>query len=59
MISSISASAPFFSFLSLLMRAPARVFEGRCAMFEPLAGLIVAALLGIYLVYTLLHPEKF
>jgi len=28
-------------------------------MFEPLAGLIVALLLGIYLVYTLLNPEKF
>jgi K+-transporting ATPase KdpF subunit len=41
------------------MRAPPRVFERRCAMLEPLAGLIVAALLGIYLVYTLLHPEKF
>jgi len=28
-------------------------------MFEPLVGLIVAMLLGTYLVYTLLHPEKF
>ena len=59
MISFTSASAPFFSFLSPLMRAPARAFERRCAMFEPLVGLIVAMLLGTYLVYTLLHPEKF
>jgi K+-transporting ATPase KdpF subunit len=29
------------------------------AMSEPLIGLIVAALLGVYLVYTLLRPEKF
>jgi potassium-transporting ATPase potassium-binding subunit len=28
-------------------------------MLEPLIGLGVAILLGIYLVYTLLHPEKF
>jgi K+-transporting ATPase KdpF subunit len=28
-------------------------------MLEPLIGLGVAVLLGIYLVYTLLHPEKF
>jgi len=28
-------------------------------MFEPLFGLIVAVLLGGYLVYTLLRPEKF
>jgi K+-transporting ATPase KdpF subunit len=41
------------------MRARARVFERRGAMFEPLVGLTVAALLGVYLVYTLLHPEKF
>jgi len=27
-------------------------------MLEPLIGLGVAVLLGIYLVYTLLHPEK-
>jgi K+-transporting ATPase KdpF subunit len=29
------------------------------AMLEPLIGLGVAILLGIYLVYTPLHPEKF
>ncbi|MBO0734280.1 MAG: K(+)-transporting ATPase subunit F [Methylocapsa sp.] len=28
-------------------------------MVEPLIGLMAAILLGIYLVYTLLHPEKF
>ncbi|WP_371212327.1 MULTISPECIES: K(+)-transporting ATPase subunit F [Methylosinus] len=28
-------------------------------MFEPIVGLGVAVLLGAYLVYTLLHPEKF
>ncbi|WP_084570557.1 K(+)-transporting ATPase subunit F [Methylosinus sp. PW1] len=28
-------------------------------MLEPIIGLGVAVLLGAYLVYTLLHPEKF
>jgi len=28
-------------------------------MIEPALGLAVALLLGLYLVYTLLHPEKF
>jgi len=28
-------------------------------MLEPVIGLIVAILLGAYLAYTLLHPEKF
>jgi len=28
-------------------------------MFEPLLGLIVAVLLGIYLVFALLNPERF
>ncbi|MBM3563975.1 MAG: K(+)-transporting ATPase subunit F [Alphaproteobacteria bacterium] len=28
-------------------------------MSEPVIGLIIAVLLGAYLVYTLLHPEKF
>ncbi|WP_374306314.1 K(+)-transporting ATPase subunit F [Methylocella sp.] len=28
-------------------------------MAEPIFGLIVAVCLGVYLVYTLLHPEKF
>jgi len=29
------------------------------AMAEPILGLVVAVCLGAYLVYTLLHPEKF
>jgi len=28
-------------------------------MAEPILGLVVAVCLGAYLVYTLLHPEKF
>jgi len=28
-------------------------------MIEPIAGLVVALCLGFYLLYTLLHPEKF
>jgi K+-transporting ATPase KdpF subunit len=28
-------------------------------MFEPVLGLIVAVLLGIYLVFALLNPERF
>ncbi|HEY8163247.1 MAG: K(+)-transporting ATPase subunit F [Methylocystis sp.] len=28
-------------------------------MYEPVIGLCVALLLGAYLVYSLLHPEKF
>ncbi|WP_281806347.1 K(+)-transporting ATPase subunit F [Methylocystis echinoides] len=28
-------------------------------MYEPIIGLCVALLLGCYLVYSLLHPEKF
>ena len=35
------------------------VFDRSRPMLEPLVGLIVAALLGVYLVYTLLHPEDF
>ncbi len=41
------------------MRAFAGVFRGECAMYEPIIGLGVAILLGGYLIYTLLHPEKF
>jgi K+-transporting ATPase KdpF subunit len=29
------------------------------AMIEPIIGLIVGLSLGIYLLYTLIHPEKF
>jgi len=28
-------------------------------MLEPLVGLAVAVLLGVFLLYTLLHPEDF
>ncbi|MCW6510848.1 K(+)-transporting ATPase subunit F [Hyphomicrobiales bacterium BP6-180914] len=28
-------------------------------MLEPIAGLLVAAALGFYLLYTLIHPERF
>ncbi|RFB80638.1 K(+)-transporting ATPase subunit F [Methylovirgula sp. 4M-Z18] len=28
-------------------------------MFDPILGLVVAAGLGLYLVYTLIRPEKF
>ncbi|HXZ18139.1 MAG TPA: K(+)-transporting ATPase subunit F [Roseiarcus sp.] len=28
-------------------------------MIEPIIGLAVAALLGVYLLYTLIRPEKF
>ena len=28
-------------------------------MIEPIVGLVVAIGLGFYLLYTLLHPEKF
>jgi len=33
--------------------------KGERIMLEPIIGLGVALLLGAYLVYTLLHPEKF
>jgi K+-transporting ATPase KdpF subunit len=29
------------------------------SMSEPIIGLVVAVGLGLYLLYTLLHPEKF
>jgi len=28
-------------------------------MYDPIIGLAIALLLGAYLVYSLLHPEKF
>ncbi|HME86601.1 MAG TPA: K(+)-transporting ATPase subunit F [Roseiarcus sp.] len=28
-------------------------------MSEPIIGLVVAVLLGLYLLYTLIHPERF
>jgi K+-transporting ATPase KdpF subunit len=36
-----------------------RPTAGRIEMIEPLIGLVVAALLGVYLLYTLIYPEKF
>ncbi len=41
------------------MRGPAHAFERERSMYEPIIGLCVAFVLGVYLVYTLLHPEKF
>ncbi|MBU6529124.1 K(+)-transporting ATPase subunit F (plasmid) [Methylocystis sp. MJC1] len=41
------------------MRARAAVFRRSGGMSEPAIGLIVAVLLGVYLAYTLLRPEKF
>ena len=40
------------------MPAPYSAFRG-AVMSEPLIGLVVAVCLGVYLLYTLLHPEKF
>jgi K+-transporting ATPase KdpF subunit len=52
--------SPFSYFWrSAPMRAPAHVFERERFMYEPIIGLCVAMALGVYLVYTLLHPEKF
>lgn len=41
------------------MRSPCASFEGAQAMSEPILGLVVAVGLGLYLLYTLIHPEKF
>jgi K+-transporting ATPase KdpF subunit len=40
------------------MPARSTGFEGTI-MLEPLFGLFVALALGVYLVVTLLHPERF
>lgn len=37
---------------------PATGCEG-ARMFEPVIGLVVGALLAVYLVYTLIRPERF
>ncbi len=42
---------------SLRQSPDAGLTEAR--MFEPILGLIVAVLLGIYLVFALLNPERF
>jgi K+-transporting ATPase KdpF subunit len=36
-----------------------RQTAGRIEVIEPLIGLAVGALLGVYLLYTLIYPEKF
>jgi K+-transporting ATPase KdpF subunit len=42
------------------MRTRSAVFERSArAMGEPIVGLVVAIGLGLYLLYTLIHPEKF
>jgi K+-transporting ATPase KdpF subunit len=40
------------------MRSPATVCEER-AMLEPMIGLAVALGLALYLLYTLIRPERF
>ena len=40
------------------MRTPCVSFRG-LKMGEPIIGLAVAIGLGLYLLYTLIHPEKF
>lgn len=40
------------------MRPPAKNCES-FEMIEPILGLVVAIFLALYLLYTLLHPEKF
>jgi K+-transporting ATPase KdpF subunit len=59
-----SCSTSFSSFLVWPCsgrRPPTSRFASGCeaAMVEPLAGLAVALLLGAYLLYTLIHPERF
>ena len=39
--------------------SPATGCEGIVTMIEPIIGLIVGLSLGAYLLYTLIHPEKF
>jgi K+-transporting ATPase KdpF subunit len=41
------------------MPAPVDGCNGSNAMYDPIIGLAIALLLGAYLVYSLLHPEKF
>jgi K+-transporting ATPase KdpF subunit len=41
------------------MRSLCVSFEGAQAMSEPIIGLVVAIGLGLYLLYTLIRPEKF
>jgi K+-transporting ATPase KdpF subunit len=41
------------------MPAPVGGSNRTNAMYDPIIGLAIALLLGAYLVYSLLHPEKF
>jgi K+-transporting ATPase KdpF subunit len=41
------------------MPTPADVSEGGVKMVEPIIGLFVSVVLGAYLLYTLIYPEKF
>jgi K+-transporting ATPase KdpF subunit len=41
------------------MPAPADGSNRGNTMYDPIIGLTIALLLGAYLVYSLLHPEKF
>jgi K+-transporting ATPase KdpF subunit len=41
------------------MPAPAGGSDRSYAMYDPIMGLTIALLLGAYLVYSLIHPEKF
>jgi K+-transporting ATPase KdpF subunit len=41
------------------MPAPAGGSNRSYTMYDPIIGLAIALLLGAYLVYSLLHPEKF
>jgi len=51
-------SAIFFALMGAYARFCGRLWKDQL-MFEPALGLSVAVLLGAYLLYTLLHPEKF
>jgi K+-transporting ATPase KdpF subunit len=41
------------------LRRRLRSIARSAAMIEPIIGLIVGVSLGVYLLYTLIHPEKF
>ena len=55
----------YFSNWTFVLRADGRLRHRlqqnarRIEMTEPLIGLVVGALLGVYLLYTLIYPEKF
>ena len=41
------------------MLTPCASFRRGAPMSEPIIGVVVAIALGLYLLYTLIHPEKF